>query len=98
MRRDGFPDTLPMLYLADAPTMAEIEAQRFRDHEGEVDDEHDAARDYEAEAGRYGPPRMTRTGWALLAIVLGSLIAAMIITAHPCDIDGTHDTACGVTR
>ena len=27
--------------------------QRFRQHEGGIDDEHDAARDYEAEHGRH---------------------------------------------
>jgi hypothetical protein len=33
--------------------LTEADIASFRAHEGEIDDEHDAARDYEAEEGRY---------------------------------------------
>lgn len=46
---NDFVDTYPVTpHRFDADSV-----QRFRQHEGSVDDEHDAARDYEAEHGRH---------------------------------------------
>lgn len=46
---DDFVNTYPAL-----PRRFDADSvQRYREHDGEIDDEHDAARNYEAEAGRY---------------------------------------------
>lgn len=66
-------DTMPVVpHRFDADTVA-----RFREHEGEVSDEHDAARDYEAEEGRDFGPMSCRL--AYVSVLLVACIGAAVM-------------------
>ena len=65
-------DTMPVVpHRFDADTVA-----RFREHEGEVSDEHDAARDYEAEDGR-ADEGAGAVVWGAVALLVVMLLVSL---------------------
>lgn len=63
---DDFVNTYPV-----APHRFDADSvQRFRQHEGGIDDEHDAARDYEAEEGRQDEGAGAVV-WGAIALIVG---------------------------
>ena len=51
----------------------------YREHEGQIDDEHDAARDYESEAGRYEALTFGENVFAWSVIVFGLATFALAV-------------------
>lgn len=63
---DEFSNTYPL-----APHRFDADSvQRFRQHEGGIDDEHDAARDREAEEGRQDEGAGAVV-WGAIALIVG---------------------------